>query len=593
MFREKEAAKVYEGYAMIDVASFGANIQKSVLEAMSDALGLAILVCDKNDEIIFAGRPILQFYPIPAQFLETGTRLRDFLGAVFDSGVRNGTAPETSLRHSNRDEWISEHLSHHWRERFEVVERIGRHRWISLRKRRLSNGLGIVSITDVSEQKKREEQIQLDLERIELTEGILDCMPNPICVKDRNLNYVAVNKAFAAIHGMSPEAILGRSVWDLLEPELAEKFERSDRATLETGAVHCQPEQIVQADGEDLWVVTRKFRVGGPGKYLLVTCMNDVTDLVVGYGDRDGVTTGRSPLDVKDYNAFVPAQNCYDPFRSIDMQHLVEAGAIIEPVSAIRHRVLLVTSSAVLEQNLVPLLRRWGLDACAVRTRAELTAFEEVCAARGIEIAALIVDGAMPEAQDVVSNWTALPSLQLAKNWTACDLRARVLALCGKGSGGAVAGAASAPADWDIIVPDIGPAGRPAPDVEVVVAEDNEINQFVFAQILEGLGISYRIAANGEEAVRLWQQYRPNLVLMDVSMPVMNGFDAARAIRAAEKSAAFQTPIIAVTAQALDIDIDESRAAGMDDHITKPISPDMIEAVYRKFVVTRPERMAG
>ncbi|MEK1931067.1 MAG: hypothetical protein AAAC47_15065, partial [Pararhizobium sp.] len=60
---EKKPPRLYEGYVMIDVASFGANIQKSVLEATSDALGLAILVCDKNDEIIFASRPILQFYP--------------------------------------------------------------------------------------------------------------------------------------------------------------------------------------------------------------------------------------------------------------------------------------------------------------------------------------------------------------------------------------------------------------------------------------------------------------------------------------------------------------------------------------------------
>jgi CheY-like chemotaxis protein len=275
------------------------------------------------------------------------------------------------------------------------------------------------------------------------------------------------------------------------------------------------------------------------------------------------------------------------------MQHLVEAGAIIEPISAIRHRVLLMTQTAALEQNLVPQLRRWGLDSCAVRNKTELTAFRDVCAARGIEIAALIVDGAMAGAQDVIASWKASPFLQLAKNWKAAELRASILALCGEGSGDGAADGAGAPADWDIIVPDIGLAARLVPEVEVVVAEDNEINQFVFAQILEGLGISYRIAANGEEAVRLWQQYRPNLVLMDLSMPVMNGFDAARAIRTAEKSAAFQTPIIAVTAQALDIDIEQSRAAGMDDHITKPISPDMIEAVYRKFVVTRPERMAG
>jgi PAS domain S-box-containing protein len=578
---------------MNDVASFGANIQKTVLEATSDALGLAILVCDKNDEIVFASRPILQFYPIPAQFLETGTRLKDFLGAIFDSGVRSGTAPESSRRHANRDEWISEQLSHHWRERFDVVERIGRHRWINVRKRRLSSGLGIVAISDVSEQKKREEQMQLDMERVELTEGILDGLPNPICVKDRSLNYIAVNKAFCAIHGMTADAILGRSVWDLLEPELAEKFERSDRATLETGEIHCLPEQLVQSDGEDLWVVTRKFRVGTPGKYLLVTCMNDVTDLVVGYDGLDELSPGRSPLEIKDYGVFAPAQNCYDPFRSIDMQHLVEAGAIIDPDSKGKQRILLMTGATALEVNLVPQLRRWGFDACAVRSTAELTAFKDACTARGIDIDALLIDGTMADALTIVANWTTSPSLVLAKDWKAVELRASILALCEDGIGALPSADADGPADWDIIVPDLNMTGRPTPEVEVVVAEDNEINQFVFAQILEGLGISYRIAANGEEAVKLWQQYRPNLVLMDVSMPVMNGFDATRAIRALEKTASFQTPIIAVTALALDIDIEQGKLAGMDDHITKPISPDMIEAVYRKFVSTKIERMAG
>ncbi|KQY19965.1 response regulator [Rhizobium sp. Root482] len=571
---------------MNDVASFGANIQKTVLEATSDALGLAILVCDKNDEIVFASRPILQFYPIPAQFLEPGTRLREFLGAIFDSGVRSGTAPETSHRHSNRDEWISEQLSHHWRERFEMVERIGRHRWISVRKRRLSNGLGIVAISDVSEQKKRDEQMQLDVERVELTEGILDCLPNPICVKDRSLNYVAVNRAFCTLHGMTADAILGRSVWDLLEPELAEKFERSDRATLETGEVHCLPEQIVKADGEDLWVVTRKFRVGTPGKYLLVTCMNDVTDLVVGY-DGNGIFSGRSPLEIKDYAAFVPAQNCYDPFLSIDMQHLVEAGAIIKPAAPANGRVLVLTSAPALEQSLVPLLCRWGFDACAVRNRTELTAFADLCAGCDIRIDALVVDGTGADALGVIAQWKNSPSLLLAKDWKPADLRGSLTGLCENGSGSEV------PADWEIVIPDAEPQGRPPPEIEVVVAEDNEINQIVFSQILEGLGISYRIAANGEEAVRFWQEYRPNLVLMDVSMPVMNGFDAARVIRAAEKSAEFQTPIVAVTAQALDIDIERALAAGMNDHITKPISPDMIEAVYRKFVPLAAERRVG
>ena len=576
---------------MNDVASAGADIQKTMLEALSEALGLAILVCDRNDEIVFASRPVLQFYPIPMQYLQPGTRLRDFLGAVFDSGMRTGTAPEKSRRRVNRDEWISEKISLHWRERYETVERVARHRWFSVRKRRLSNGLGIVAISDVSEQKKREEQVQLEMERTEVTENILDCLPNPVCVKDRSLNYIAVNKAFCAIHGVTADAILGRSAWDLLEPELAEKFERSDRATLETGKVYRLPEQIVQADGEDLWVVTRKFRVGAPDKYLIVTCMNDVTDVVIGYQDvPDGA--GASPFQIKDFGVFEPGPNCFDPFRSLDMQQILEAGAIIDrapPPS--KRRILVLTSHAALEQGLVPQLRKWGFDACAVRDRSELIAFMQSALAGGLHIDALLIDAAVPEIRSVLSAWEAAPYLVVARDWKPGELHAGISALLDNRQVTPVPGEDHG--DWEIVVSEAVPDPQQAPEIEVLVAEDNEINQFVFAQILEGLGISYRIAVNGEEAVRLWQQYRPYLVLMDVSMPVMNGFDAAKAIRAAEKTTGSQTPIVAVTAQALDIDLERSFAAGMNDHITKPISPDMIEAVYRKFVSAKTERLAG
>jgi len=573
---------------MSDVASTGANIQKTVLDAASDALGLAILVCDKNDEIVFASRHLLQFYPISSSLLQPGTRLRDFLGAVFDSGVRNGTVPERSRRRSNRDEWISEHISFHWRERYETIERIGRQRWISVRKRRISSGLCIVAISDISDQKKREEQLQTDLERVELTEGILDCMPNPMCVKDRNLNYIAVNKAFCTIHGMTAEAILGRSVWDLLEPELAEKFERSDRAVLETGTSYSLPEQLVRADGEDVWVVTRKYRVGEAGKHLVVTCMSDVTDIVVWHDDVESALPRKVGFKVKDYDVFEPGQNCYDPFRALDMQHLVEPRPMLDALPQPLRRVLVATSDPNLEQRLLSKLREWQFDAGAISSLGEFTQMREAACAAGLSVDLLLIDAGMAAAKDIEAGWETLPSLLLPTDWTEAQLYADILQI------GDIAADVPplAPEDWDIVVAPEMPAEKSHSDVEVVVAEDNEINQFVFAQILEGLGISYRIAANGEEAVALWQQCKPSLILMDVAMPVMNGFDAARAIREAEKTSGTHTPIIAVTVQALEIDIERSRAAGMDDHITKPISPDMIEAIYRAFVPEKQERLA-
>lgn len=572
---------------MNDVASPGADIQNSMLEATSDALGLAILVCDKNDEIVFASRPILQLYAIAREFIAPGTRLRDFLGAVYDTGLRGATSLEHSRRRVNRDDWIAERISYHWRERHETVERIGQQRWASVRMRRLSNGLGVVSFTDISEQKKREEQLQLDVERIGVTESILDRMPNPVFVKDRGLTYIGVNRAFCAIHGVEPEAILGRSVWDLVEPELAEKFERSDRHVLETGETFTLAEQLVRSDGEDLWVLTRKFRVGEAGKYLLVTCMDDVNALVAGTEFR-----ANEPLRIKNYDIFEPAQNCYDPFRSVDIQHIKEAVSIIEPAASAPRRALVLAQTDGMAEWLVPQLGRWGFDACAVRDRKELSAFAEAAGACNIGIDVLLVDAESSDIRAVLSAWSASPFLIVGRDRKLADLHADIEALVDH----ARAPKLDAPepgADWEMIVPDEPAEVLQPPEIEVVVAEDNEINQFVFAQILEGLGISYRLAVNGEEAVRLWQEHRPSLVLMDISMPVMNGFDAALAIRAAETGSLHRTPIVAVTTPALDIDIDRSRAAGMDDYITKPISPDMIEAVYRKFVGAREERLAG
>ena len=86
------------------------------------------------------------------------------------------------------------------------------------------------------------------------------------------------------------------------------------------------------------------------------------------------------------------------------------------------------------------------------------------------------------------------------------------------------------------------------------MAEDNDINQIVFSQILEGLGYRYLIAASGDEAVRLWTEHRPQIVLMDISLPGFNGFEAARLIRQVEAGGPSRTPIIGVLTQAFERD---------------------------------------
>ncbi|MDP3524037.1 MAG: response regulator, partial [Hoeflea sp.] len=134
-------------------------------------------------------------------------------------------------------------------------------------------------------------------------------------------------------------------------------------------------------------------------------------------------------------------------------------------------------------------------------------------------------------------------------------------------------------------------AAAPAPAsphsrLDLLVAEDNEVNQIVFTQILEDLGVRYQIADNGGAAFDLWKSHRPALVLMDVSMPVMNGHQATQAIRKAEAEdpGLGHTPVIGVTAHALTGDRERCMEAGMDDYLSKPISPEKLEAKIREWL---------
>ena len=122
--------------------------------------------------------------------------------------------------------------------------------------------------------------------------------------------------------------------------------------------------------------------------------------------------------------------------------------------------------------------------------------------------------------------------------------------------------------------------GRPfnGRQLDVLVAEDNEVNQLVFSQILDGLGLNYRIASNGRIATELYRMHKPRLVLMDVSMPEMNGYEATAAIRLAEDGTGVHTPIVGVTAHALNGDREKCIEAGMDDYMSKPISPKKLAA---------------
>lgn len=125
-----------------------------------------------------------------------------------------------------------------------------------------------------------------------------------------------------------------------------------------------------------------------------------------------------------------------------------------------------------------------------------------------------------------------------------------------------------------------------AQPLQVLLAEDNVVNQKLAVRLLEKYGHTVQVANNGEEAVELWQGGHFDLVLMDVDMPVMNGFDATERIRALEAGRSVRTPIIAMTAHALQGVREECLTHGMDEYLTKPINLEalwqMLDSVSRQ-----------
>jgi hypothetical protein len=120
----------------------------------------------------------------------------------------------------------------------------------------------------------------------------------------------------------------------------------------------------------------------------------------------------------------------------------------------------------------------------------------------------------------------------------------------------------------------------------VLLVEDEPINREVSMSLLEEAGLSVDLAEDGEVAVAMAGQTQYALILMDMQMPRMNGVDATRAIRALPGYA--ETPILAVTANAFEEDRQICIAAGMNDHIGKPVIPDLLFDALLKWLNSRP-----
>jgi two-component system cell cycle response regulator DivK len=116
----------------------------------------------------------------------------------------------------------------------------------------------------------------------------------------------------------------------------------------------------------------------------------------------------------------------------------------------------------------------------------------------------------------------------------------------------------------------------------ILVVEDQEDNRRILRDLLTSADYELIEAENGEEALVATAKDRPDLILMDIQLPVMDGYEATRRLKADPASAAI--PIIAVTSYALSGDEAKARAAGCDDFVPKPYSPRQLLAKIRKYL---------
>ena len=129
-------------------------------------------------------------------------------------------------------------------------------------------------------------------------------------------------------------------------------------------------------------------------------------------------------------------------------------------------------------------------------------------------------------------------------------------------------------------------------DLKILLVEDNELNMEIAEFVLQNEGVSVTKAWNGQEAVWIFKKSRPDefdVILMDIMMPVMNGYEAAKIIRTLDRDDAKTVPIIAMTANAFTEDRLKSKESGMNEHIAKPVDAKLLVKVISELVESKEE----
>ena len=278
------------------------------------------------------------------------------------------------------------------------------------------------------------------------------------------------------------------------------------------------------------------------------------------------------------------------------------AAAAAAPISLAGRHLMLVDDNATALAIVQAMLER-----CAATTSAHGSAAAALAHCRGPAPVAdcIVIDSAMPDMNGVdtvaalrqLPRWQAVPVLMLSSSGMLGEAdRCRALGidavLLKPASADELVAAVEAlllrrPAETDAPTTRGHAMDERGAGLDVLLVEDNELNQKLAGILLRQWGHRLTIANDGMEALRLHASRRFELILMDLQMPVMGGYEATAEIRKRERDGMARTPIVAMTANAFEGDREQCIAGGMDDYLSKPFRVEQFDLLLRKFANAR------
>ncbi|WP_137156828.1 PAS domain-containing protein [Rhizobium sp. FKL33] len=525
---------------MDDAPSFDAVLQCNLLEIFCEGLGAALFVTDRLDNIAFASVRLLHYFPMPESVIRPGSRVRDFYAALYDAGCRFGA--QQAHKDVPKEDWVSDRVATGWKERVDKIEHGPGDRWFHVVSRRFSSGLGLTVLQDVTEYKKKERIWNADKERVRLTEEILDALPIGVAVKDRNLNYAAVNKRFSELFDLKPERLIGRSVWDIFAPKVAGALEEANWKLLSSGEDQTSIVEIRSGDDASSRIQHRSRRIGRPGAHYIVMTFETTPEAEI------------NPAIVADASTIL--ESARDPALNARAQ------------SDQSLRVALATTRSVDEARYIANAADIGVELCIIRSPTELDKFLPALDAAGIRLDLILLDESAVHFAPIATNGRTPVRVLSSVNALMSDLALFLAARERRQEG----------EDSDALA-------TPAPDqpIDVLAVEDREVNRLALAQILDSLGLSYALAETGQAALVVLAQRKIGLALVDTTLPDMSLGDFMKKARALQA----ETPFLAMPPPSAQENIPELHEAGFLDVAVKPISPESIGPLLERHYAPR------